>query len=164
MDFGNGFPIGYVSKSHGFKGQVKLGFFEEEYKELIINKGFLFLEIDNKGVPFLINEVEGNGLVVKLEDIDDEESARGLCGLKMLSFKKGLEKREMEIIGYALQNAKHEDVGEIIEVEDLNGNVVLHVANEKKHLLLPFHEDLLLEMNASKKILVLSIAEGLLDI
>ena len=164
MNFRNGFPIGYISKSHGFKGQVKLGFFEEEYKELLIIKGFLFLEIDGKGVPFLIEDIDAGGAVVKLEDVDDEVSARKICGLKMISFEKDLEEKENELVGYVLHNQEKEVTGEINEVQDLNGNIVLRVTKEEQEYLIPFHEDLVLGIDSEKRFIVLSIPEGLLDI
>ncbi len=164
MNFRNGFPIGYISKSHGFKGQVKLGFFEEEYKELLIIKGFLFLEIDGKGVPFLIEDIDAGGAVVKLEDVDDEVSARKICGLKMISFESGLKDKENPLVGYELQNQKQEGVGEIVEVQDLNGSIVLLVIKEGKEYLIPFHEELVLEIDSEKRVIVLSIPGGLLDI
>ena len=164
MDFRNGLPIGYISKSHGFKGQVKLGFFEEEYKSLLTKEGFLFLEIDNKGVPFFIEEIEAGGLVVKLEDIDDEDAARKICGLKMLSFKDGIEKEGNVLIGFHLYNQEEKKIGEIIDIQDLNGNIVLSVGIEGQEFLIPFHEELVLNIELEKRKIVLSIPEGLLDI
>ena len=164
MNFRNGFPIGYVSKSHGFKGHVKLNFFEEEYKKLISKEGFLFLEIDNKGVPFFIEEIESTGTIVKLEDVDSEEIARRYCKLQILSFSDSLEKVAHDLIGFTVMNSQGTTIGVITEVQDLNGNTVLSVVSNHNDLMVPFHEDLLIDIDAKAKLMTLEIPEGLLDL
>jgi 16S rRNA processing protein RimM len=164
MDFAGGFPIGIVSKSHGFKGQVRLGFYKEEFSKAIKNKGFLFLEIEKKGVPFFIISVEQGGKIVQLEDVDSDEQAKKLIGLKILSFDENLASEEERIDGYILQNQDGVEVGQVVEVIDLKGNVVLlvEVGGDKK--MIPFHEDLIEEIDHNIKIIRLIIPEGLLDI
>lgn len=164
MDFRNGFPIGYVSKSHGFKGHVKLNFFEEKYKSKVKKSGFLFLELSKKGVPFFIEEADSNGAIVKLEDVDSEEDARKLSALQIVSFDDDLVEGEGQLSGFDLYDQSEMKIGVITDVLDLKGNVLLEVKGESKEYYIPFHEDLVLGVDPEEKVIHLEIAEGLLDI
>ena len=164
MDFRNGYPIGYVSKAHGFKGHVKIHFFEEKYKQLLSEKGFLFLEISKKGVPFCIEEYQANKSVVLLEDIDSEEKAKGICGLQLVVFDlKGIDAGKESLIGFDLFNESNEKIGEITAVHDFNSNILFEVKTNKEIVLIPFHEDLLLELEEDKRRIIMQIPDGLLD-
>ena len=68
--------IGVVKKTHGFKGQLKISIETPEAEELETEQ--LFILIDEKPVPFFIEDISGTTdvWIVKLEDIHSE--AEGL--------------------------------------------------------------------------------------
>lgn len=164
MDFRNGFPIGYVSKSHGFKGHVKLNFFKEEYKNNIKKSGYLFLEISKKGVPFFIEELDSSKTIVKLEDVNSEDEAKKLSAMQVVTFDDSVKELQFQLMDFTLVDQHGKEVGLINDLVDLQGNVLLEVRRGVEEIYIPFHEDLIHEINPESKRVVLEIAEGLLDI
>jgi 16S rRNA processing protein RimM len=55
-------------------------------------------------------------------------------------------------------------IGEIAVVEDFGGNIVFTVMMNGKEILIPFHDELLVEFNPKKKLIILDCPEGLLEL
>ena len=79
MNIDECYQLGHVIKTHGLKGEVNI-FLDvdhpSEYQEL----GSVFVEINQKLVPFFIESIQlkGNKALVKFEDVDSLEEAEEL--------------------------------------------------------------------------------------
>src|SRR5436190_520007 len=77
--------IGFISKPSGFAGELIFAIEEGEpvdYTEV----SFFFLLLEGKPVPYYVEKLNVNGqhLVVKLEDVNSEAEAKKLNGKKIL--------------------------------------------------------------------------------
>ena len=161
-------PIGFVRKTYGKRGEVMctlqsdaLDYAEPEY---------VILEIDSLYVPFFLTDCRLKGdesAVMSFEDIADESAAARLTGCKVY-----LEKRQMpqgykqqltaEVLrGFAVQNENGQKVGRIHAVDNSTANTLIELEDGRY---LPLHEDIIREIDAEKKLIVMDIAEGLLEL
>ena len=163
--------IGKLTKIYGNNGEFILKIENQDFKDFKIKEP-IFIEINNRSVPFFIKEYsfKGNSSVLILfDDIVTENRTLLLLNRKVFisSVKKTKKKIAFDIyslIGFTLFDNNSEQLGEIISVENYNSNIVLEVKYKKKKILVPFNEDLILDLDIKSKQLYLSIPEGLLDL
>lgn len=165
--------VGFVQKPHGIHGELVIRF-QEEYYETLEECPTLFLEIDNLLVPYFIAEQglrfkSGESVITLLDWVDSDKKAKNLCGLSVYVDQKDLIESELEmsahaLIGYTLIDEDLGVIGEITEVNDYSGNVLLSVEYQGKEALIPLNEDLIVSIDEDTREIVLSIPEGLFDL
>ena len=67
------------------------------------------------------------------------------------------------LLNYTIQAAGYPMLGPIEEIIDLPEHYLAQVKYQGKEVLIPLHEDLILENKAPTKVLVMDLPEGLLD-
>lgn len=165
--------VGYVHKPHGISGELVIRF-QEQYYETLEEYPSLFLEIDNLLVPFFIAE-EGlrfkssESVITRLEWIDSDAKAKDLCGLSVFVLQDDVVEFEDEmsphaLVGYQLLDEERTPVGEIKEVHDYAGNLLLSVDYLGKDVLIPLNEELIVSIDEEEREIELRIADGLLDL
>ncbi len=169
----NSVKVGYVQKPHGIHGELVIRF-EEEYYETLEEYPALFLEIDNLLVPFFIMDEglrfkSGESVITKLEWIDSDKKAKELCGLSVYVNEEDVIEFEDEmspnaLIGYKLFDEILGLIGEITEVNDFSGNVLLSVEYQGKEALVPLNEDLIVRLDEENREIELRIPEGLFNL
>ncbi len=162
--------VGYVSKSHGIEGNVVLRIndsFPDETDEI----EFIFIEIDGGLVPFKIVEINlRNSLtaLLKVEDIDTDEQLKRLIGCPVFFAKKDLNSNISEsntdITGYLLFDKKQGEIGLIDSVLDYKTNELIRILLNKKEILIPFNNELVVSIDNKKKEIIMRLPDGLLDI
>lgn len=169
----NCIKVGYVQKPHGINGELVIRF-QEEYYETLDEYPTLFLEIDNLLVPFFINE-EGlrfkssESVITQLEWIDSDVKAKALCGLSVFVKEEDVIEFEDEmsphaLVGFHLYDETLGLIGEIMEVHDYAGNMLLLVDYQGKEAMVPINEDLIVRLDEDLRELELRIPEGLFDL
>lgn len=164
--------IGFIRKTHGVQGEVVLEY-EPEFEDSVAEAGRFFLEVDGLLVPFFIAD-EGlrfksaRTVLVQFEWIDSENQARRLVGTPVYLFDdeiigESAEASESMFTGYRLQDEDAHEVGKITAVDDYSGNVVFTLDADGKEVLVPFNEELLIEMDTDRKFIRLRLPEGLFD-
>ena len=159
--------IGYLSKIIGYKGanllQVKDGMF-------VGNPEFLFLQFDLKPVPFKIVQLEDrpNGVMVHFEDVDDEAKAKDIVGRTVWAEEADMEFDEEFVDyglleGYSVEEVDKGFVGKVVSVIENGPNVVLELEWEGKELMLPFQEDLVLDIDHDNRVISYEAPEGLIE-
>jgi len=165
--------VGYVQKPHGISGELVIRF-QEEYYETLEEYPALFLEIDSLLVPFFIVE-EGlrfkssESVITKLEWVDTDAKAKGLCGLSVFVneedvIESGDEMSPHALVGYQLFDETLGPIGEINQVHDYAGNLLLSVDYQGKETLVPLNEDLIVRIDEDQREIELRIPEGLFDL
>lgn len=167
------FQLGYVAKLHGYKGEVSL-FFDTTNPEYYSNLDAVFIDISGNLTPFFIDRIElgKKGFArVKLEGVDDEQSARNLLRkelylpLKALPDLEGKHFYDHEVIGFTVQDISHGEVGKIVEVVDYKTNPLLRIEAENgKEVLLPLLADLVQSVDRENKKLHVKAPEGLIEL
>jgi len=165
--------VGYVQKPHGINGELVIRF-QEEYSDTIEQYPPLFLEVDNLLVPFFIAE-EGlrfkssESVITRLEWINTEAKAKALCGLSVFVDQDDVIEFEDEmsphaLVGYQLWGEDIGLVGEIKEVHDYAGNLLLSIDYQGREVLIPLNEELIVRIDEDLREIELRIADGLFDL
>lgn len=165
--------VGYVQKPHGINGELVIRF-QEEYSETLEQYPALFLEVDNLLVPFFIAD-EGlrfkssESVITRLEWIDTDAKAKNLCGLSVFVNQDDVIEFEDEmsphaLVGFQLLGEDMGPIGEIKEVHDYAGNLLLSIDYQGKEVLIPLNEELIVRIDEDLREIELRIADGLFDL
>lgn len=164
------FKIGIINKPHGVKGEVSFTFTDDIF-DWVEDCDYLVLLLDGILVPFFIEEYRfrsDNVALVKFEGIDSTEKARTLTNVEVYYPVKFMDDQE-EIsswnyfIGFRVEDIHHGCLGTVVDVDDATMNVLFVIENGDEEVLLPAHEEFILDIDRKKKILKVDIPDGLLD-
>lgn len=164
------FKIGIINKPHGVKGEVSFTFTDDIF-DRVEDCDYLVLLLDGILVPFFIEEYRfrsDNVALVKFEEIDSTEKARTLTNVEVYYPVKFMDDQE-EIsswnyfIGFRVEDIHHGCLGTVVDVDDATMNVLFVIENGDEEVLLPAHEEFILDVDRKKKILKVDIPDGLLD-
>lgn len=164
------FKIGIINKPHGVKGEVSFTFTDDIF-DRVEDCDYLVLLLDGILVPFFIEEYRfrsDNVALVKFEGIDSTEKARTLTNVEVYYPVKFMDDQE-EIsswnyfIGFWVEDVHHGCLGTVVDVDDATMNVLFVIENGDEEVLLPAHEEFILDIDRKKKILKVDIPDGLLD-
>ena len=161
---------GYISKSHGFKGELQC-VLEMARPEQILKEKFLFLIKEGLPVPYFIEaaDVHGEQLIVKLEGIDSEETAKKNSKIEIYIERKKIAKKKVpvtwrDLTGYQAIDKQHGDLGPIEEIVEYPMHFVAKCTYKSIEILFPLIEEFVLEVDDEQKTVSLNLPEGLLDV
>jgi len=166
------FEIASVFKPHGLNGYISIKTIEN-YSNKNFNIGMpVFLKIEGIPVPFFIEEMKSSGgnLVLKLKNIsNNEQAARFRNSTIMITANNIIENEseeipQSELIGYAVYDAKYGFIGNISLFNDIPGNPVFETTFDNKTIIIPFIEQIVIEINKDNKTVKISAPDGLIDI
>lgn len=165
------FHIGKLTKIFGNNGEFILKIENRDFTDFKLNEP-VFIEINNRLVPFFIKEhsFKGNSSVLILfDDIVTQNRSKLLLSKRIFisALKKTKKKLNFDVFslkGFTLFDSNSKQLGEIISIENYSSNIVLEVKYNKKKILIPFNEDLIVNLDINKKQLFLIITEGLLEL
>ncbi len=163
--------VGFIKKTHGVKGEL-LVFFEEGLDSVIENSDYLYFEVEGLLVPFFIEEIEirdNSSAAILFDTLDVKEKSTQYIGCKIFIDNDQLENHNdilnpVLIKGFTVEDKKIGLIGEIIEIDDFGGNLVLTVKKGKKEILIPYNDNLLINFNEAQKCIILDCPDGLLEI
>jgi len=165
-------PIGKILRTHGYKGKIRITFhpvFAEDLNEL---EGVL-IELNGIGMlPFIITEreiISEKEALITLEEINSMEAARPLCGKTIFAreedIKHSVESNPyMSLTGYMAIDNKEGSLGKITDVLELPGQVLAEINRDGRKILVPLNEIFIKAIDRKKKILLLELPDGLIDI
>lgn len=165
------FNIGKIAGIFGLKGELivvhSLG-----KKTDLRGLEVIFLEI-NKGelLPYFIRSCRGKSeteLQIELEGIDSREAARALIKKPVwlqqeafYQFTAG--SSPLTLLGYQIV-ADDEPLGEILEIIEQPQQLLCRLMINRKEVLIPLHEETLDKIDKKKRIVYVSLPDGLLDV
>lgn len=156
--------IAQVLKSNGCEGELVLSLVDIAPEDIDLQEP-VFIEMDGLPVPYFIESCTRRGnsrLLVHLTGVRSLEDADELAGKDVLAdyFE---EQEEDSLVGWTVLDEKGEMVGKIVDYEDIPGNLCVWVDRPGRgEVLLPLHEDLMVEMNEKTAEIRLRIPDGLL--
>ncbi|MFA9390737.1 MAG: ribosome maturation factor RimM [Prolixibacteraceae bacterium] len=162
---------GYVKKTHGVQGGLHL-IINENLDAIIEEIEFLFFEIDGLPVPFFIETISslGTGYAnIQFMYIENKEKAQHYVGSKLLIDKQALANQAEimtpnALIGFTIIDQKLGEIGQVTEVNDFGGNIVLSINYKKREVMIPFNEELILSFNIENTTITMDCPEGLFDL
>ncbi|WP_445488772.1 ribosome maturation factor RimM [Niallia sp. 03133] len=168
------FNVGKVVNTHGIKGEIRVisrtDFPEERYK---VGNPIYFFQSD-KAVPMQLtiksHRVHKNFNLLTFEGYDNVNNIEFMKGglLKVPeSFLGELPENEYyfhEIIGCSVQTVDGEELGVITEILTPGANDVWVIKGKnKKELLIPYIEEVVMKVDVKEKIVIIEPMEGLLS-
>jgi len=159
--------IGIITKTHGFEGAVAVKTLSGSMKEPKINEP-VFVVIDGIPVPFFVRDVwysGGDTMVLAFDDYTTPASVLMLKGCEVkYEAPKGVETTPDLMIGYTICDANSSFAAVIISVDEQPGQILATVDLNGKEIFIPLHPDLILSVNHRKKLIKMSLPEGLVDV
>ena len=171
MEIGSCFKIGFVLRTHGLKGEVTLSLSDDAQVDLESVKS-LFLEQDNRLVPFFIDSisVQGNKALVRFEDVTAIDDASRLVK-QSVYLEKSKRRRsgrgefyDDEIIGFEITDEMIGSLGVIGGVMQAGPNRLLVVDYQGKEVLIPVNGPFIINIDKRKKSVSVQLPDGFLDI
>ena len=163
--------VGFFRKTHGVYGELVLEF-DPQFETSIENANLFFIEVDGLLVPFFVLD-EGfrfktyNTAIINFDGVETEKYAKRFVGNSVYLFKRQIETTDEFItsawVNYYLIDEQLGEIGLIEQVDDYSGNIVFTVNYNGNELLVPFNEDLLIEIDQQKKILIMKLPDGLTE-
>lgn len=107
-------------------------------------------------------------MYLQLEGVNSREAAKRLTGknvwVRQPDFRKLVARSSpLALMGYMIIDGS-EELGEVQEVIEQPHQVLLKIEMQGKEALIPLHQDTLVKIDHSKKIVYVSLPDGLLDI
>lgn len=177
------FQIGRITRTHGIHGEVELQFTDDIFDRA--DAEYLVLRIDGLFVPFFFEEYRfknNEAVIIKFEEVEDDAAARQLVGLSVYYPQQFVDEEEHDEInnlqaftGFSLllvdeanttedQLATYE-LGTIVSVNTSTANTLLTVETEEgEELLIPLHDDFLVDYSVKDRYLLLNLPEGILEL
>lgn len=164
--------VGFFRKTHGVQGELVLEF-EPQYEFSVEEADCFFVELEGLLVPFFVPE-EGfrfktaNSAILTFDGVDSEKYAKRLVGCSAFLYRHDIiqmdeQPIESRFLNYMLIDAELGDIGIINQTDDYSGNIVFTVNYKGQELLVPFNEEILIEIDDAQKTIKLSLPEGLLE-
>ena len=156
--------IAQVLKSNGTEGEVLLSLLDIAPEDIDLQEP-VFIEFDGLPVPFYFEsfvERGSNRALVHLTGVRSLKDADELSGQTIYADYFEEESGE-DLTGWTVHTPEGEFVGTVSDYEDIPGNTCLWVRRpDGTEVLLPFHEDLVVSLDAATSRLTLHIPDGLL--
>ena len=124
----------------------------------------VFVEFDGLPVPFFFESFTRRGnnrALVHLTGVRNLTDADELAGRDVYLNADDDEEGE-DIIGWTVLDDTGAVVGTVRDYEDIPGNLCIWVERPSGEVLLPLHDDLILEVNPETRTIMLEIPDGLL--
>ena len=156
-------PIGRITSKHGYKGSLNILWDDDD---LIPEPGdYLYVLINEKGVPFLIEEMSKSLEIVKLQFVDSESQAEELLGLTVGLDQNTIDEvpPQFQINGFQLISSDEQIIGIIDSLEDYPGQIMMNIICENRKILIPFVEDWIIQIDEKNRTLQMDLPEGLVD-
>jgi len=160
--------IGFISKTHGYHGHLKISV-ESEFIEAFGLCKFLFIDIETMLIPFFIEEKKTHhNLLVKLEGLDSKEDAQTLNSSHIYVDRKYIVETQAEdsykaLIGYIVLNESNQ-IGILKDIQEFPQQLMGVIMHGDQELLIPLHDQLIDSIDHTSKSISLTLPEGLLDL
>jgi 16S rRNA processing protein RimM len=165
-------PVAKVIKSFGTKGEFLIRY-SPRFKDDIDEKRPVFISYDGLPVPFFIESIRPKGAdqaLIKLEGVDNEVQIAEISG-EFIYVDYDFESDDnqddpSQFKGYSIEDESGKGIGIITEFYDYPGNPCFGIKrpDNKEELLIPVHEDIILDIDDSAKKITARIPEGLLEL
>ncbi len=164
--------IGFIRKTHGVHGEVVLEF-EPHFEYSVEETERFFIEQEGLLVPFFLKDgglrfKTGNTAIVTLDLVDTEKYAKRLVGNSVYLYQTEIvdepeQSLESQFENYLLIDKTIGEIGLISQVDDYAGNIVVTVNFRGEELLIPYNDELVVEINEAQKTITLNLPEGLIE-
>lgn len=166
------FYLGNIVSKYSFKGEVLVKL-DTDDPEIYENMESVFVSLGNNLVPFFIKRCrlhKSNLLRIDFEEVKSESDADRIMKsglylpLTMLPKLTGNKFYYHEIIGFAIIDSVHGDIGIIQSVNDTTAQALFEVEKDGAQLLIPISDDIITKVDRENKRILVTTPEGLVDL
>tara|TARA_B100001564_G_scaffold359995_1_gene384510 strand:+ start:89513 stop:90040 length:528 start_codon:yes stop_codon:yes gene_type:complete len=166
------YNLGKIIKKFSFKGEV-IAKIDTDQPHIYEKIEFLLLEIDNKLIPYFINNSKlhkSNLLRIKFEDIDSESKAQEIINKNIFLPTETLPKLAgnkfyyHEIISFGVIDYNHGKIGTIVSVNDQTAQSLFVIDNGGIEILIPIVDEFITNVDRAKKEIHIKTPEGLINL
>lgn len=167
--------IGHYNKPHGVVGEISATV-DVDY-DVLLSLTCLVSEIDGIYVPFFVNACRpktADTVLLTIDGIGSEQEAARLVNHDIFALKRDYSAASDEadadgypldyFIGFELQDSDEKRVGEIIAVDEQTENAIFIIDRDGDELLVPANDDLIVEFDIDKRVMVMDLPQGLIDL
>lgn len=151
--------VGFVLKTHGFNGHIRIKTDEDFQPD-----EFLLIEINGKFVPYKIAHYNANSDIILLDGLNSSDQVEFLCGKSILDFVVEKPKTEIDFTQYQIENTLTGEIYNITSVIEMPSQILIEFRVGYKDCLLPFHDDLISDIDHALKLIKAQFPDGLLDL
>ena len=167
--------IGRYNKPHGVAGEIS----DTIDVDLDTLQGLscLVTDIDGIFVPFFVNACRPKSqetVLLTIDGIDNEKEVSRLVNHDIYALKRDYRQESLDsdadgfpldyFIGFELRDSDGQRVGEITDVDEQTENAIFIVDREGAELMVPATDELIVEFDLDKKVMVMDLPHGLLDL
>lgn len=172
MNLNNLVKVGYVVKTHGLKGGVKVHL-NSVFSQAYINLEYLFIDTESKPVPYFIKDANFNqpdSAIFHFDDIKDMEQAKSLISksvyiIKELIGEAGIKfNQDDSLVDYMVIDEYYGELGTIQEILTPPMQEIAKIIYNNKEILLPLNEQIIIKIDRKKKIIYSHLPEGLMEV
>ena len=167
--------IGHYNKPHGVAGEISATV--DVDWELLRELSCLVSDINGIFVPFFVNAIRpksGDTVLLTIDGIENEKDVASLVNRDIYALKREYRQESIDadadgypldfFIGFELQDSDGSRVGEITDVDEQTENAIFIVDRDGSDLMVPATDDLIVEFDVDKKLMVMDLPTGLLDL
>ncbi len=163
--------LGRITKISGYEGAVTVKL-EKNFTENIPELESVFLEVEGRPVPFLISDTEYSGadiLRIRFDGYDSDTKVNEFIGCRIFLTASTEPENDVngskDYIGFGVFDQMNKLVGEIKDIIVNPGQILLSVISpDKRDILIPFHEDFILNIDRKNKVIRMNLPDGLIEI
>ncbi|MCF0206814.1 MAG: 16S rRNA processing protein RimM, partial [Bacteroidales bacterium] len=163
--------IAQVSKVYGLKGHLSIKFHDSFSAKLFNEEIPVFLLIEGMPVPFFVEDYKNSGgyTATKFKFINSATEAEKFVDAKVLICSDDIEdddefEDEYEMVGYKVFDTNHGYIGDIVDFNLIPGNPVFETDFNGKSIIIPYTEDIVVDINDEKEEVYINAPNGLIDI
>lgn len=167
--------VGHYNKPHGVAGEISATI--DVDVDTLQALSCLVSDMDGIYVPFFVNACRpktAETVLLTIDGINNERDAARLVNRDVYAlkteFRQESEDAEADgypldyFIGFTLTDADGTAVGEIVDVDEQTENAIFIVDRAGDELMVPASDDLIVEFDMDKKLMVMDLPQGLLDL
>lgn len=167
--------IGRYNKPHGVAGEISATI--DVDLDTLQGLSCLVTDIDGIFVPFFVNACRPKSqetVLLTIDGIDNEKEVSRLVNHDIYALKRDYRQESLDsdadgfpldyFIGFELHDSDGQRVGEITDVDEQTENAIFIVDREGAELMVPATDELIVEFDLDKKVMVMDLPHGLLDL
>lgn len=164
------YKIGKFNKPHGIHGELTFSFTDDIFDRT--DAEYFICMMDGILVPFFIESYRfrsDSTALVKLDSIDTAEQARRFTNVDVYFPVHSVSNQETDeltwdfFIGFGLIDVHYGHLGKIVHVDTSTLNILFVVDHKGKDLLIPAHEEFIVEIDRQQRIISVNLPTGLLN-
>ncbi len=166
------FYLGRVIKTHGIHGEMS-GLIEADDPLVYSTLHSAFVKTKQGLIPFPFEEIsiDPKGFfTLRIRDVDSAEKAKRFIRKELylpLDFLPELSGNNFyfhEILNFRVTDIKLGHIGTIAGVIEHSSQPLFQIMNNGKEILVPIHDDFIIEVNRKEKTILLKTPEGLISV